>query len=52
MTHLDHIAELRAELAQCILTRDERAQIESELRAALAARLAKGEQAPNGSADD
>lgn len=32
----DHIAELRAELAGCILTRAERRQIEAELAAALA----------------
>ena len=37
MTNLDHIMELRAELAAC-LCRRERAQIERELKAALAAR--------------
>ena len=36
MTNLDHIVELRAELASCVLTRRERAQIERELKAALA----------------
>jgi Tfp pilus assembly protein PilF len=36
MTNLDHIAELRMELASCVLTRRERAQIERELKAALA----------------
>jgi len=36
MTNLDHIMELRAELASCLLTRRERAQIERELNAALA----------------
>lgn len=36
MTNLDHIAELRAELTGSILTRCERAQMESELKAALA----------------
>lgn len=37
MTNLDHIMELRAEPASCLLTRRERAQIERELKAALAA---------------
>ena len=36
MTIHDHIAELRAELAGCILTRAERRAIETELAAALA----------------
>lgn len=36
MTDLDHIMELRAELAAC-LCRRERAQIERELKAALEA---------------
>lgn len=36
MTNLDHIAELRAELASCFLTRRERAQIVGELKSALA----------------
>lgn len=36
MTNLDHIMELRAELASCLSSR-ERAQIEHELEAALAA---------------
>ena len=43
MTNLDHIMELRAELASC-LCRRERAQIERELRAALTAQ-AKAEDA-------
>lgn len=38
MSPVDHIAELRAELAHCLLTRRERAQLEAELRRALAAR--------------
>lgn len=36
MSNLDHIMELRAELASCILTRRERAEIERELKVALA----------------
>lgn len=36
MTLLQHIEELRAELNGSILTRRERAQIEAELKAALA----------------
>lgn len=43
MTNLDHIMELRAELASC-LCRHERAQIERELKAALAGQ-ADGERA-------
>ena len=36
MTNLDHSEELRAELNHGILTRRERAQVERELKAALA----------------
>lgn len=35
MTNLDHVIELRAELASCLLTRRERAQIKRELKAAM-----------------
>lgn len=42
MTNLDHIMELRAELASCILTRRERAQIERELKAVMAAQAEFG----------
>lgn len=45
MMHLDHIEELRAELTHSILTRRERAKIERELKAALAARNAENEPA-------
>ena len=34
----DHIQELRAELRGCIMTRRERAAVEAELAAAIAAR--------------
>lgn len=39
MTKLDHIAELRAELENCILTKRERAQVQRELKRALAAQV-------------
>ena len=45
MTIHDHIAELRAELAGCILTRAERRAIEAELAAALAEAAATEEAA-------
>lgn len=38
MSPIDHIAELRAELAHSVLTKRERAEIEAELRKALAVR--------------
>lgn len=38
MSIIDHISDLRAELAGSILTRQERARLEAELAAALAAR--------------
>ncbi|WP_342153465.1 hypothetical protein [Methylorubrum sp. SB2] len=38
MSIIDHISDLRAELAGSILTRQERAMLEAELAAALAAR--------------
>ena len=41
MTNLDHIMELRAELASC-LCRRERAQTERELKAALAGQAEGG----------
>ena len=37
MSPIDHIAELRAELASCLLTKRERAQLEKELMRAVAA---------------
>ena len=38
MFKIDHINELRAELAGCFFTKNERRQIEAELAALLAAR--------------
>lgn len=46
MSHVDHIAELRAELAHCLLTKRERAQLEAELRKALAARASSDRRIP------
>lgn len=50
MTDFDHIMELRLELASC-LSRRERAQIERELEAALAAR-AEAERPPAAALDN
>lgn len=46
MSPIDHVAELRAELAQCLLTKRERAQLEAELRRALAARASGDRRVP------
>jgi hypothetical protein len=46
MSLIDHIAELRAELAHCLLTRRERTQLEAELRMALAARASRDGRIP------
>ena len=42
MFNIDHINELRAELAGCFFTKSERRQIEGELAALLAERDDKG----------
>ena len=42
MFNIDHINELRAELAGCCFTKNERRQIEGELAALLAERDDKG----------
>jgi hypothetical protein len=42
MFKIDHINELRAELAGCFFTKNERKQIEAELAALLAERDDKG----------
>jgi hypothetical protein len=42
MFKIDHINELRAELAGCFFTKNERRQIEAELAALLAERDDKG----------
>ena len=46
MSHVDHIAELRAELAHCLLTKRKRAQLESELKKALVARASSDRLIP------
>jgi len=42
MCIIDHINELRAELAGCVFAKDERSEIEAELAALVAERDAKG----------
>ena len=37
MSIIDHVSDLRAELAGCVLTRRERAELEAELQKALRA---------------
>ncbi len=46
MSHIDHVAELRAELAHCLLTKRERARLEAELRRAIAARASRNRPIP------
>ncbi|GJD94450.1 hypothetical protein [Methylobacterium iners] len=46
MSRIDHIAELRAELAHCVLTKRERAQIEAELKSALLALAPSDDSTP------
>jgi hypothetical protein len=44
MSIIDHISELRAEIAGCLMTAEERASLEAELYAALRTLNGEGER--------